>query len=162
MSLRKIIKEELNNHSDETMNNRYPERKLLKLDKDILSTFLSDFNGEFDEDKARAFLKYLNIRPYSTTLTFFEELVKLNPDSNVDPSSIILPKYNKYEILFDVIETQTVSSRYKVTTYGFTEKEIDERVGDDIEWYYGKELSSEITDSQTESSEIVSIGKIDY
>jgi hypothetical protein len=161
MSLRKIIKEELNNHSDETMNNRYPERKLLKLDKDILSTFLSDFNGEFDEDKARAFLKYLNIRPYSTTLTFFEELVKLNPDSNVDPSSIILPEYNKYEILFDVVERQWVSSRHKVITYAFTEKEIDERIGDDIDWWNGKEISSVITDSQTESSEIISMGKID-
>ena len=161
MSLKKIIKEELGKLSEGDMDELYPERKLLKLDKDILSMFLSDFDGEFDVDKASEFLKYLNIRPETTTLTFFEELVKLNPDSNVDPSSIILPEYNKYEILFDVVERQWVSSRHKVTAYGFTEKEIDERIGDDIDWWNGKELSSELTDSETDNSEVISIKKID-
>ena len=158
--IKKILREESNDLDN------YPEKTLPNVDKEILYEYLVQSDGEYDDDFTRSFCKYLGYKPSSLSLNFFKELIKLNVgllDSSFVNKSLFIevPQLKNYEVLFDVVETQYVSSRWKVTTFGWNEEDVEERNGDDYDWWNGNEMSSDVFDSETSSSELVSISPID-
>ena len=158
--IKKVLKEESNNSGN------YPEKTLQNVDKEILYDYLEQSNGEYDDDFTRSFCKYLGYKPNSLSLNFFKELINLNVgllnSSFVNKSLFVeVPQLKNYEVLFDVLETQYVSSRWKVKTIGWNEEDVEERNGDTYEWWNGKELSSEVTESYTDETELISITPID-
>lgn len=152
--IKKILREESNDLDN------YPEKTLPNVDKEILYEYLVQSDGEYDDDFTRSFCKYLGYKPSSLSLNFFKELINLNTGL-VNSSTVEVPQLKNYEVLFDVVETQYVSSRWKVKTFGWNEEDVEERNGDDYDWWNGNEMSSDVFDSETASSELVSISPID-
>lgn len=158
--IKKIIREESENSNTDRFDSLYPENKLTEVDKDLLFDYLTESDGEYDEDYTNSFCKYIGFDPNSATFGFFRELINLNP-SLTNPSNIEIPTFKKYEVMYDIIETQYVSSRWKVETFGWSEENVEERDGDDFDWWNGNEMSSEITDSSVDEKELISIRHID-
>ena len=152
--IKKILREESNDLDN------YPEKTLPNIDKEILYDYLVQSDGKYNDDFTRSFCKYLGYKPSSLSLNFFKELINLNTGL-VNSSTVEVPRLKNYEVLFDVVETQYVSSRWKVTTFGWNEEDVEERNGDDYDWWNGNEMSSEVYDSDTSSTEVVSISPID-
>lgn len=152
--IKKILREESNDLDN------YPEKTLPNIDKEILYEYLVQSDGEYDDDFTRSFCKYLGYKPSSLSLNFFKELINLNTGL-VNSSTVEVPRLKNYEVLFDVVETQYVSSRWKVKTFGWNEEDVEERNGDDYDWWNGNEMSSDVFDSETSSSELISIYPID-
>ncbi len=152
--IKKILREESNDLDN------YPEKTLPNVDKEILYEYLVQSDGEYDDDFTRSFCKYLGYKPSSLSLNFFKELINLNTGL-VNSSTVEVPQLKNYEVLFDVVETQYVSSRWKIKTFGWNEEDVEERNGDDYDWWNGNEMSSDVFDSETASSELVSISPID-
>lgn len=152
--IKKILREESNDLDN------YPEKTLPNIDKEILYEYLVQSDGEYDDDFTRSFCKYLGYKPSSLSLNFFKELINLNTGL-VNSSTVEVPRLKNYEVLFDVVETQYVSSRWKVKTFGWNEEDVEERNGDDYDWWNGNEMSSDVFDSETSSSELISISPID-
>lgn len=152
--IKKILREESNDLDN------YPEKTLPNIDKEILYEYLAQSDGEYDDDFTRSFCKYLGYKPSSLSLNFFKELINLNTGL-VNSSTVEVPQLKNYEVLFDVVETQYVSSRWKVKTFGWNEEDVEERNGDDYDWWNGNEMSSDVFDSETSSSELISISPID-
>lgn len=152
--IKKILREESNDLDN------YPEKTLPNVDKEILYEYLVQSDGEYDDDFTRSFCKYLGYKPSSLSLNFFKELINLNTGL-VNSSTVEVPRLKNYEVLFDVVETQYVSSRWKVKTFGWNEEDVEERNGDDYDWWNGNEMSSDVFDSETSSSELISISPID-
>lgn len=158
--IKKILKEESNDLE------LYPEKTLPNVDKEILYDYLVQSDGKYDEGFTRSFCKYLGYKPNNLSLNFFKELVNLNTgllDSSFVNKLLFLevPQLKNYEVLIDVTETQYVSSRWKVKTIGWNEDDVEERNGVTYEWWNGKELSSEVTNSSTDETELISITPID-
>jgi hypothetical protein len=159
--IKKIIREESENSDIDKINKFYPENKLTEVDKELLYDYLTDSDGDYDEDYTRSFCKYLGFDPNTVSLGFFKELIDLNPGL-INSISIEIPKFEKYEVLYDVYETQIVNSTWKVETFGWSDDNVMLRNGDDFDWWQdGNELSSEITHSETDEAKIISIKKID-
>lgn len=158
--IKKIIREESENSNTDNFNDLYPENKLTEVDKDLLFDYLTESDGKYDENFTRSFCKYIGFDPNVSTYGFFQELIKLNSDL-INPSSIEIPKFKKYEVMYDVIETQYVSSRWKVETFGWSGENVEERDSYDFDWWNGNEISSEITDSSVDGKELISIRHID-
>lgn len=158
--IKKIIREESENSNLDKFNTRYPENKLTEVDKELLFDYLTESDGEYDEDYTRSFCKYIGFDPNVSTYGFFQELIKLNTGL-INSSSIEIPKFKKYEVMYDVTETQYVSSRWKVETFGWNDENVEERDGDDFDWWNGKEMSSYVTDSTLDEKELISIRHID-
>lgn len=152
--IKKILREESNDLDN------YPEKTLPNVDKEILYEYLVQSDGEYDDDFTRSFCKYLGYKPSSLSLNFFKELINLNTGL-VNSSTVEVPQLKNYEVLFDVVETQYVSSRWKIKTFGWNEEDVEERNGDDYDWWNGNEMSSDVFDSETSSSELISISPID-
>lgn len=152
--IKKILREESNDLDN------YPEKTLPNIDKEILYEYLVQSDGEYDDDFTRSFCKYLGYKPSSLSLNFFKELINLNTGL-VNSSTVEVPQLKNYEVLFDVVETQYVSSRWKIKTFGWNEEDVEERNGDDYDWWNGNEMSSDVFDSETSSSELISISPID-
>lgn len=158
--IKKILREESNDLDI------YPEKTLPNVDKEILYEYLIQSDGKYDNDFTRSFCKYLGYEPNNMSLNFFKELINLNVgllDSSFVNKSLFVevPQLKNYEVLFDVVEVQYVSSRWKVNTFGWNEKDVEERNGDDYDWWNGKEMSSDVFDSETTSTELISISPID-
>ncbi len=65
---------------------------------DLLFDFLQDFEGEYNESKAKQFCKYLSISYTNENTSFFDELINLNPRVS-SPDEIIRPKRKEYEVI---------------------------------------------------------------
>ena len=64
--IRQILKEEVSDPFSSVPN-------------DLLFDFLQEFEGEYDRTKAIQFCKYLSISAYEENISFFDELINLNP-----------------------------------------------------------------------------------
>jgi hypothetical protein len=158
--IKKILREESNNLDN------YPEKTLPNVDKEILYDYLVQSDGKYDDDFTRSFCKYLGYKPNNLSLNFFKELINLNVgllDSSFVNKSLFVevPQLKNYEVLFDVVEVQYVSSRWKVNTFGWNEEDVEERNGDDYDWWNGEEMGGDVFDSETTSTELISISPID-
>ena len=68
---------------------------------DVLFDFLQEFEGEYNESKAKQFCKYLSINTWTENTSFFDELINLNPRVT-SPDEIIKPKRKEYEVVFEL------------------------------------------------------------
>ena len=116
---------------------------------DILFDLLQDFEGEYNESKARQFCKYLSISDTNENTSFFDELINLNPRVT-SPDEIIKPKRKEYEVVFEIKEKLWVRYETITNTFGYNEKSVKEQVyNGDISAFDGDERpnSREVYDS---------------
>jgi hypothetical protein len=90
---------------------------------DLLFDFLQEFEGEYNESKAKQFCKYLSISYTNENTSFFDELINLNPRVS-SPDEIIRPKRKEYEVIFEV-NYETITN-----TFGYNEKSVERQVYD--------------------------------
>jgi hypothetical protein len=117
---------------------------------DLLFEFLNEFEGDYDEDKAKQFCKYLSIDYTSENTSFFDELINLNPRV-ANPDEIIKPKRKEYEVIFEVKEKLWVKYETITNTFGYNKKSVERQVRDgDIGCFDGPERpnSREVYDSE--------------
>ena len=96
---------------------------------DLLFDFLQDFEGEYNESKAKQFCKYLSISYTNENTSFFDELINLNPRVS-SPDEIIRPKRKEYEVIFEVKEKLWVKYETITNTFGYNEKSVERQVYD--------------------------------
>ena len=116
---------------------------------DILFDLLQDFEGEYNESKAKQFCKYLSINTWTENTSFFDELINLNPRVS-SPDEIIRPKRKEYEVVFEIKEKLWVRYETITNTFGYNEKSVKEQVyNGDISAFDGDERpnSREVYDS---------------
>ena len=116
---------------------------------DLLFDFLQDFEGEYNESKAKQFCKYLSISYTNENTSFFDELINLNPRVS-SPDEIIRPKRKEYEVIFEVKEKLWVKYETITNTFGYNEKSVQEQLyNGDISCFDGDEIpnSREVYDS---------------
>ena len=116
---------------------------------DLLFDFLQEFEGEYNESKAKQFCKYLSISYTNENTSFFDELINLNPRVS-SPDEIIRPKRKEYEVIFEVKEKLWVKYETITNTFGYNEKSVKEQVyNGDISAFDGDERpnSREVYDS---------------
>ena len=117
---------------------------------DILFDLLQDFEGEYNESKARQFCKYLSISDTNENTSFFDELINLNPRVT-SPDEIIKPKRKEYEVVFEIKEKLWVRYETITNTFGYNEKSVEQQFHDgDIGCFDGPERpnSREVYDSE--------------
>ena len=117
---------------------------------DVLFDFLQEFEGEYNESKARQFCKYLSISDTNENTSFFDELINLNPRVS-SPDEIIRPKRKEYEVIFEVKEKLWVKYETITNTFGYNEKSVEQQIHDgDIGCFDGPERpnSREVYDSE--------------
>jgi hypothetical protein len=117
---------------------------------EILFDFLQDFEEKFDYKKAVQFCKYLSVNAIAENISFFDELINLNP-SVKSSDEIIKPKRKEYEVVFEVKEKLWVKYETITSTFGYNEKSVDEQISNgDIGCFDGPERpnSREIYDSE--------------
>ena len=117
---------------------------------EILFDFLNEFEGEYDEDMAERFCKYLSIKPYSENTNFFRVLLDLNEGIS-RPEDIVRPKRKKYEIVFTVKEKLWVRYDTVQTAVGYDVQTVEEQIfNGEINAYDGDEVhgSRDIYDSE--------------
>ena len=105
---------------------------------EILFDFLQDFEEKFDYKKAVQFCKYLSVNAIAENISFFDELINLNPSV-------------EYEVIFEVKEKLWVKYETITSTFGYNEKSVDEQISNgDIGCFDGHERpnSREIYDSE--------------
>jgi len=116
---------------------------------DVLFDFLQEFEGEYNESKAKQFCKYLSISDTNENTSFFDELINLNPRVT-SPDEIIKPKRKEYEVVFEIKEKLWVRYETITNTFGYNEKSVKEQVyNGDISAFDGDERpnSREVYDS---------------
>ena len=96
---------------------------------DLLFDFLQEFEGEYNESKAKQFCKYLSISYTNENTSFFDELINLNPLVS-SPDEIIRPKRKEYEVIFEVKEKLWVKYETITNTFGYNEKSVERQVYD--------------------------------
>ena len=117
---------------------------------DILFDLLQDFEGEYNESKAKQFCKYLSIRDTNENTSFFDELINLNPRVS-NPNEIIKPTRKEYKVVFEVKEKLWVKYETITNTFGYNKKSVEQQVHDgDIGCFDGPERpnSREVYDSE--------------
>jgi hypothetical protein len=117
---------------------------------DILFDLLQDFEGEYNESKAKQFCKYLSISDTNENTSFFDELINLNPRVS-NPNEIIKPTRKEYKVVFEVKEKLWVRYETITNTFGYNEKSVEQQVHDgDIGCFDGPERpnSREVYDSE--------------
>jgi hypothetical protein len=117
---------------------------------DVLFDLLQDFEGEYNESKAKQFCKYLSIRDTNENTSFFDELINLNPRVS-NPNEIIKPTRKEYKVVFEVKEKLWVRYETVTNTFGYNEKSVEQQVHDgDIGCFDGPERpnSREVYDSE--------------
>ncbi len=135
--IRQILKEEVSDPFSSVPN-------------DLLFDFLQEFEGEYDRTKAIQFCKYLNISAYDENISFFDELINLNPGVK-SPDNIIKPKRKEFEVIFEVKEKLWVKYETITNTFGYNENSVREQVyNGDISAFDGDEVpnSREVYDSE--------------
>jgi len=96
---------------------------------DILFDLLQDFEGEYNESKAKQFCKYLSISYTNENTSFFDELINLNPRVS-NPDEIIKPERKEYKVVFEVKEKLWVKYETITNTFGYNEKSVERQVYD--------------------------------
>ena len=117
---------------------------------DVLFDFLQEFEGEYNESKAKQFCKYLSISDTNENTSFFDELINLNPRVT-SPDEIIKPNRRQYEVVFEIKEKLWVRYETITNTFGYNEKSVKEQVyNGDISAFDGDERpnSREVYDSE--------------
>ena len=131
---------------------------------DILFDLLQDFEGEYNESKARQFCKYLSISDTNENTSFFDELINLNPRVS-SPDEIIRPKRKEYEVIFEVKEKLWVKYETITNTFGYNEKSVEQQFHDgDIGCFDGPERpnSREVYDSELLDESIYIMDENDF
>lgn len=159
MSLRKIIKEAIN----EDLNN--PLVMVMNIDKEILLDYLKESGGDPKSTYAKQLLKYYNIPIQSGTLYFFDELMKENENldfDNATPEDIEIPQLKKYKVSFEVPVRHYSTEYWEIESLGYSTKNIEDRVGDDINYWDGKMVDKYTDEGETDDEyDITSITEID-
>jgi hypothetical protein len=117
---------------------------------DILFDLLQDFEGEYNESKAKQFCKYLSISYTNENTSFFDELINLNPRVS-NPDEIIKPERKEYKVVLEVTEKLWVKYETITNTFGYNKKSVEQQVHDgDIGCFDGPERpnSREVYDSE--------------
>lgn len=107
---------------------------------DLLIDFIKEFNGNYDDKMARQFCKYLNIDSWVENLSYFDELIKLNPISSFN-SQILRPTKKEYQIIFEIKEKLYVKYDTVQKTYGYNLQSVEDQIGNgEISSYDGSEV----------------------
>jgi hypothetical protein len=131
---------------------------------DILFDLLQDFEGEYNESKARQFCKYLSISDTNENTSFFDELINLNPRVS-NPNEIIKPTRKEYKVVFEIKEKLWVKYETITNTFGYNEKSVEQQFHDgDIGCFDGPERpnSREIYDSELLDESIYIMDENDF
>ena len=96
---------------------------------DLLFDFLQEFEGEYNESKAKQFCKYLSISYTNENTSFFDELINLNPRVS-SPDEIIRPKRKEYEVIFEVKEKLWVKYETITNTFSYNKESVERQVYD--------------------------------
>ena len=131
---------------------------------DILFDLLQDFEGEYNESKARQFCKYLSISDTNENTSFFDELINLNPRVS-NPNEIIKPTRKEYKVVFEVKEKLWVKYETITNTFGYNEKSVEQQFHDgDIGCFDGPERpnSREVYDSELLDESIYIMDENDF
>lgn len=155
MSTKKIIKTVLSEAKKEKKEDYH--KKLQKLDRDILLDYIMS-GGDPDYKFAEFLLKANNIPVWNETLGFFGELLRLNENLNSNkPEDIIIPKIKKYNVYYKVEVKEWKEEYWKVPVMAYSEDEINERLGDDIEFWNGDNYDYHVSDSETLDVDVTDI-----
>jgi len=117
---------------------------------EVLFDFLQEFEGEYNESKAKQFCKYLSINTWTENTSFFDELINLNPSVS-NPDEIIKPTRKEYKVVFEVKEKLWVKYETITNTFGYNKKSVEQQIHDgDIGCFHGPERpnSREVYDSE--------------
>lgn len=159
MSLRKIIKEAIN----EDLNN--PLAMVMNIDKEILLDYLKESGGDPKSTYAIQLLKYHNIPVQTGTLYFFDELMKENENLDLDnatPEDIEIPQLKRYKVSFEVPVRHYSTEYWEIESFGYSTKNIEDRIGDDIVFWNGKMVDKYTDEGETDDEyEVTSITEID-
>ena len=117
---------------------------------EILFDFLNEFEGEYDENMAERFCKYLSINPWRENTGFFRALIEMNKGVS-RPEDIVKPKIKTFEVIFKVKEKLWVKYDTSQTTTGYHIQSVEEEIYDgNLNAYDGDEVygSRDIYDSE--------------
>jgi hypothetical protein len=131
---------------------------------DILFDLLQDFEGEYNESKAKQFCKYLSISDTNENTSFFDELINLNPRVS-NPNEIIKPTRKEYKVVFEIKEKLWVRYETITNTFGYNEKSVEQQFHDgDIGCFDGPERpnSREVYDSELLDESIYIMDENDF
>ena len=131
---------------------------------DVLFDFLQEFEGEYNESKAKQFCKYLSISDTNENTSFFDELINLNPRVS-NPNEIIKPTRKEYKVVFEVKEKLWVRYETITNTFGYNEKSVEQQFHDgDIGCFDGPERpnSREVYDSELLDESIYIMDENDF
>lgn len=140
-------------------------KRLLNVDKSFYLDYLMDVNtsgGDINYSIARNYMNYLNLDTGSNAIhDFFANLIDINEDFDVekgDANEILIPELKKYTIHWKVRETETVLNYYKLSTYGFNEELIQNRLDDgEFDYYDGNRYDTDYLDSDVGSIDVIDI-----
>jgi len=148
MSTKRIIKKVLS-ESKKKKEEEDHHKKLQELDRDILMDYIMS-GGDPDEKFAEFLLKANNIPVWPETIGFFKELLRLNENLDTNkPEDIIIPKIKDFKVYYKVEQKQWRMDYWVVPVKAYSDDEVQERLGDDIEYWNGDNYDYEITDSDT-------------
>ncbi len=157
MSTKRIIKNVLSEAKKKKEKKEDYHKKLQKLDRDILLDYIMS-GGDPDYKFAEFLLKANNIPVWNETLGFFGELLRLNENLNSNkPEDIIIPKIKKYNVYYKVEVKEWKEEYWKVPVMAYSEDEINERLGDDIEFWNGDNYDYHVSDSETLDVDVTDI-----
>jgi hypothetical protein len=131
---------------------------------DILFDLLQDFEGEYNESKAKQFCKYLSVSDTNENTSFFDELINLNPRVS-NPNEIIKPTRKEYKVVFEIKEKLWVRYETITNTFGYNEKSVEQQFHDgDIGCFDGPERpnSREVYDSELLDESIYIMDENDF
>lgn len=157
MSTKRIIKNVLSEAKKKKEKEENYHKKLQKLDRDILMDYIMS-GGDPDDKFAEFLLKANNIPVWNETLGFFRELLRLNENLDTNkPEDIIIPKIKKYNVYYTVEVKEYKREFWKVPVMAYSEDEVNERLGDDIEYWNGDNYDYDVTDSESYDSRVTDI-----
>ena len=131
---------------------------------DVLFDLLQDFEGEYNESKAKQFCKYLSVSDTNENTSFFDELINLNPRVS-NPNEIIKPTRKEYKVVFEIKEKLWVRYETITNTFGYNEKSVEQQFHDgDIGCFDGPERpnSREVYDSELLDESIYIMDENDF
>jgi hypothetical protein len=157
MSTKRIIKNVLSEAKKKKEKKEDYHKKLQKLDRDILLDYITS-GGDPDDKFAEFLLKANNILVFPETIGFFRELLRLNENLDANkPEDIIIPKIKKYNVYYKVEVKEWKEEYWKVPVMAYSEDEINERLGDDIEFWNGDNYDYHVSDSETLDVDVTDI-----
>ncbi len=73
------------------------------------------------------------------------------------PEDIIIPKIKKYNVYYTVEVKEYKREFWKVPVMAYSEDEVNERLGDDIEYWNGDNYDYDVTDSESYDTRVTDI-----